>query len=423
MASTELSAQLTAILNQIYADVEPWIETVRQELLAAWFVGRGERKLPPRWLDALGFLFDTALLEGVPNGSPAVPYNYYWSQYAGRNSCDQPKFVSLKQVDSNWVTTYDEQGYQDAAPANASFLKGLFVNEIIASGFECWVDQQNLLNEFGRIVWAIIQDQRIAPLQRAKTKAIAYMHQLLDEEASGGAGMPVKTAFMTDEQLRTACANPDQVPAFMKGRCADYEARKKGGPTPSGRGGLRMPGTFRPQAGGLDLASPECVAATQEGYKQGVAGGEKGKYQPGQYQPCYDVGYAKGLADKGAAQPAEDHTVRNVAIGAVVLAALGVGAYAIMAASKGEARSNPSGLTFYTPPVYQGQIVEVSYAIVEDGVIERVYDRGDRTESYALAAWTPALEDWANNEGPWNTPPPSANWETVSAGDVARFAA
>jgi len=74
-------------------------------------------------------------------------------------------------------------------------------------------------------------------------------------------------------------------------------------------------------------------------------------------------------------------------------------------------------LRFHVPPSYQGQIVEVSYALTPVGVVERIYDRSDRTTSYRVASWTSKLERWSESSGPWNTPPPSARWRRLTTND------
>lgn len=72
-------------------------------------------------------------------------------------------------------------------------------------------------------------------------------------------------------------------------------------------------------------------------------------------------------------------------------------------------------VTFHVPPIYQGQLVEVSYALTPFGVVEKIYDRSDRTTSYRTAFWTPALERWSESQGPWNTVPPKARWRNLTA--------
>lgn len=66
--------------------------------------------------------------------------------------------------------------------------------------------------------------------------------------------------------------------------------------------------------------------------------------------------------------------------------------------------------TFYTPPVYQGQFIEVSYAGVMKGLVMRVFDRSDRSQYFRLAKWTPSLEQWWDSSGPQNAPPPSVRF-------------
>jgi hypothetical protein len=64
-------------------------------------------------------------------------------------------------------------------------------------------------------------------------------------------------------------------------------------------------------------------------------------------------------------------------------------------------------MIFHTPPANQGQIVEVSYAYILDGVVRRTHDRSTQRESYLFAWWTPQLRAWT---GPWNTAPPPTRW-------------
>src|SRR5215470_14457991 len=75
------------------------------------------------------------------------------------------------------------------------------------------------------------------------------------------------------------------------------------------------------------------------------------------------------------------------------------------------------GVTFHVPPVYQGQTVEVSYALTPLSVVEKSYDRSDRTTSYQIASWTPALERWSESRGPWNTAPPKARWRRLTTNE------
>jgi hypothetical protein len=75
------------------------------------------------------------------------------------------------------------------------------------------------------------------------------------------------------------------------------------------------------------------------------------------------------------------------------------------------------GLRFHVPPSYQGQIVEVSYALTPIGVVERTHDRSDRTTSYRVASWTAKLGRWSESSGPWNTPPPKARWRSLTTNE------
>ena len=62
---------------------------------------------------------------------------------------------------------------------------------------------------------------------------------------------------------------------------------------------------------------------------------------------------------------------------------------------------------FTTPRRNQGQIVEVSYAVHKEGLIESVYDSSDRTCSYGIAKWTKKLDDWFEEYG-LDSPPPAS---------------
>jgi hypothetical protein len=73
---------------------------------------------------------------------------------------------------------------------------------------------------------------------------------------------------------------------------------------------------------------------------------------------------------------------------------------------------------FYVPPLNQGQIVEYSYAVTPSGIIERVFDRSDRSTYYNFHRWTRALQDW---DDPWNRPPPFVRgWKRITDAEVDR---
>jgi hypothetical protein len=74
-------------------------------------------------------------------------------------------------------------------------------------------------------------------------------------------------------------------------------------------------------------------------------------------------------------------------------------------------------VTFHVPPIYQGQVVELAYALTPLGVVERIHDRSDRTRAYQIADWTPALERWSESVGPWNSPPPRVRWRKLTAAE------
>ena len=78
-------------------------------------------------------------------------------------------------------------------------------------------------------------------------------------------------------------------------------------------------------------------------------------------------------------------------------------------------------MNFVTPPENQGQIVDVSYAITEQGVVERRHDRSDGRTSYRFAKYTPALERWADRTGPSYRSPPSARWRRLMSTELARL--
>lgn len=71
--------------------------------------------------------------------------------------------------------------------------------------------------------------------------------------------------------------------------------------------------------------------------------------------------------------------------------------------------------TFHTPPANQGQIIEVSYAMIDGLVIRRIHDRSDRRTEYATS------QGLDNDEGDyWNCEPDNTDWEPISAQDLNR---
>lgn len=78
---------------------------------------------------------------------------------------------------------------------------------------------------------------------------------------------------------------------------------------------------------------------------------------------------------------------------------------------------------FHIPPEYQGQMVEVSFAEVYEGIVMRVYDRSDRSESYYITPWTQRLVNWSERVGSWNSPPPVAagRWRKLSDSAAERM--
>jgi hypothetical protein len=97
------------------------------------------------------------------------------------------------------------------------------------------------------------------------------------------------------------------------------------------------------------------------------------------------------------------------------------GGYVKFAIASEVMKETTRGLEFHVPPANQGQIVEVAYALSPEGLIERTFDRSDRSTSYRIHAWTRALESY---DDPWNRPPPNVRgWKRISAEDVAAIAA
>lgn len=71
--------------------------------------------------------------------------------------------------------------------------------------------------------------------------------------------------------------------------------------------------------------------------------------------------------------------------------------------------------TFHTPPENQGQIVIVSYTMIDSTVIRKIYDRRDRSTVYAISE---ALE---SDEGDyWNGAPDNYDWMPISATELNR---
>ena len=56
---------------------------------------------------------------------------------------------------------------------------------------------------------------------------------------------------------------------------------------------------------------------------------------------------------------------------------------------------------FLTPPVNGGQIVETSYACTEDYILERTFDRSDRSEKIVAYHWPASGAPF----DPWNGVP------------------
>jgi hypothetical protein len=69
--------------------------------------------------------------------------------------------------------------------------------------------------------------------------------------------------------------------------------------------------------------------------------------------------------------------------------------------------------TFHTPPENQGQIVEVSYTVIDGIVIRRTFDRSERSTEYATS------KARANDDGDyWNGEPENNRWRQVTAQEL-----
>jgi len=72
-------------------------------------------------------------------------------------------------------------------------------------------------------------------------------------------------------------------------------------------------------------------------------------------------------------------------------------------------------LRFWMMPQDGGQIVEVTYAVDEDGVWSRTYDRSDRSQSYHFAAYPASATEEQLRFEPQNGKLPRHNrWHRVS---------
>ena len=73
-------------------------------------------------------------------------------------------------------------------------------------------------------------------------------------------------------------------------------------------------------------------------------------------------------------------------------------------------------MRFYTPPRNQGQIVEVSYGMVDGWVIRCTYDRHDRTTVYARS------KAHLSDEGDyWNREPRNVRWKQITESEFERM--
>ena len=71
---------------------------------------------------------------------------------------------------------------------------------------------------------------------------------------------------------------------------------------------------------------------------------------------------------------------------------------------------------FHTPPRNQGQIVEVSYALVGSTVIRRTYDQSDRSIEFARS------KSLISDEGDyWQTTPANRRWRKISEAEAQRY--
>lgn len=70
-------------------------------------------------------------------------------------------------------------------------------------------------------------------------------------------------------------------------------------------------------------------------------------------------------------------------------------------------------LSYTVPPVNQGQIVEVAYAVTPDEVVRRTFDKSDRSVSYETAD----LCEMSGEFEPWNRVPSVSRgaWTPVDA--------
>lgn len=74
-------------------------------------------------------------------------------------------------------------------------------------------------------------------------------------------------------------------------------------------------------------------------------------------------------------------------------------------------------MTFHVPPANQGQIVEISYAMIDGVVIRRIYDRSDGSRSYATSK--AHLDDEADY---WNGEPTNVRWRNINEQEFQRIA-
>lgn len=71
-------------------------------------------------------------------------------------------------------------------------------------------------------------------------------------------------------------------------------------------------------------------------------------------------------------------------------------------------------MTFHTPPENQGQIVDVSYALIGEIVIRKTHDRSNGETEYAESAVL------ASDEGDyWNGAPTNKRWRKLNSREVA----
>jgi len=73
-------------------------------------------------------------------------------------------------------------------------------------------------------------------------------------------------------------------------------------------------------------------------------------------------------------------------------------------------------IVFHVPPRNQGQIVEVAYAAVDGMVIQRVYDRSDRSINFSTSKML------KGDEGEyWNGEPSNKRWRRMTIEELRQY--